>query len=134
MKESAFQHDAAKRHRGGLAMPLFGHLMALNRQSVLGLTTEEGVYELCDGATIFYGAAVDDPHGIRGALESHMHGDRGDCTTLATHFRFEVNARAERRLEELLEEYVHEHGELPRCNASSTELAAKFGLDGPTAI
>lgn len=115
-------------------MPIWGHHIPFNRQNVLGITTEEGVFELFKDEIIYFGAAVDDPHGLRGLLESHIHGELGDCTAQATQFKFEVNARPERRLEELLDEFFHEHGFLPRCNLESADMRAKYGVDGPTAI
>jgi hypothetical protein len=98
-------------------MPILGHYVPFNRQNVLGITTEEGVYELYQGhETIFLGSSDDDTMGIRGMLERHLHGEFGECSASADDFRFEVNSRPERRLEELLEEYEKEHGVLPRCN------------------
>ncbi len=105
-------------------MPILGHYMAFNRANLLGVTTEEGVYELYgDGETLYFGWSEDDLLGIRGRLECHLSGELEPGGEEATHFRFEINTRPEAHIEDLLTEFEHEHGVLPKYNASSATEA-----------
>ncbi len=106
-------------------MPMLGHHVSFVRQNVLGITTEEGVYELSsENETLFFGWTGDDPYGLRGRLESHLRGDAQPGPDLATLFRFEVNARPEAHILDLLAEFEHEHGFLPKFNELATGVNA----------
>ncbi|MBI5705979.1 MAG: hypothetical protein HZC36_03195 [Armatimonadetes bacterium] len=97
-------------------MPIHGHHISFNRGNILNLTTEEGVYELFSDEAIYFGQSEDDPRGIRGRLERHLSGELSPGPEIVRDFRFEVNSRPDHRVAELIEEYVHEHGEYPRFN------------------
>ena len=104
---------------GEAAMPMLGHYVALDRKNFLGITTDEGVYELYDGTeTLYLGSSGDDPYGLRGRLEAHLNGDLEPGPDEAAFFRFEINSRSEAHLADLLAEFEHEHECLPKYNAS----------------
>jgi hypothetical protein len=75
-----------------------------------------GVYELLDSYIEIYIGRASETDTIRNRLQSHLRGDEGTCTKQATHYRRQVCSNPVSRETELLEEYKHFHGGLPRCN------------------
>lgn len=106
-------------------MPILGHYITLNRSNILYITTEEGVYEIFeDEVAIFLGSSEDDPRGIRGRLEKHLSGELLPGSGMHTMFRFETSSRPESKLTELLDEFEHEHGYVPKYNQPLQHAAA----------
>lgn len=107
-------------------MPISGHYSPLNRSNILYITTDEGIYELYENSeTIYFGCSEQDVRGVRGRLEKHLTGEVFPGPPgMRTMFRFESTSRPQAKLTELLDEYEHEHGCLPRYNARMEQAKA----------
>jgi hypothetical protein len=101
-----------------------GHYAGFQRSNLLYVTTDEGVYELFADDTVFLGCSEADPRGVRGRLEKHFTGEILPGADIVKDFRIEINGRPRRKLEELLDEFEHEHGYLPRFNVPAEPVSA----------
>ena len=84
---------------------------------VSGAPPDPGVFALWEGdELIYYGRA----NGHRATIQSRLRElleSGATCTARATHYGWEITGNARAREAELLREYAHVHGRLPRCNA-----------------
>lgn len=96
-------------------MPIASPRYAFNRTMVSGAPPDPGVFALWEGEElIYYGRA----HSIQAQLLKHLEGAER-CTRRASHYGWEISSNAASREVELLREYRHAHGRLPRCNAAA---------------
>jgi hypothetical protein len=84
---------------------------------IAGAPNAGGVYALWQGPELIYvGSAQGRSISIRSRLIDHFSGLEGPCTQRATHYGWEVAARASEREAQLLEEYRAQFRRIPRCN------------------
>jgi len=76
---------------------------------------EPGVYGLYDhnSEIIFYGYSK---HSIKVRLRSHLSGAEGSYTRNAVYFNFEICSNPDKREQNLIEEFEHTYGRLPKYN------------------
>jgi hypothetical protein len=77
-----------------------------------------GIYVLYDGRDeIYVGKAEGDDVTIRSCLESHLRGEKGECTKAANYFRYQVVATddLDTRIKSMLDGFEMVHKRLPRC-------------------
>jgi hypothetical protein len=95
-------------------MPVAGKKYPFIQSNVDRSPEEPGVYSLHDGGkVIYYGLAT---KSLRDRLQSHLRGDEGPCTKVATHYKREATESPAAREQDLLAAYKAIHGKLPRCN------------------
>lgn len=99
-------------------MPIASPRYALTAPMVAGAPPDPGVFALWESdELIYYGRADGRGVTIQSRLREHL--EAGDaCTRRATHYGWEIAANPRAREAELLSEYRHSHGRLPRCNAA----------------
>ena len=98
-------------------MSINGKRYAFTNENINNAPNSAGVYELYDGSMLTYiGRAQGGSVTIRTRLKDHKSGREGMCTKNATIYKREVTSSPVARERELLREYYHRHGKLPRCN------------------
>lgn len=76
-----------------------------------------GIYLLYQhGELIYIGRATGGLTTIRSRLMDHMRGDCGPCTTIATHYAYEIRPDPIAAEVAYLAEFKRVNGVLPRCN------------------
>lgn len=98
-------------------MPIASPRYAFTAIMISGAPPDPGVFALWEkDELIYYGRALGDGATIQSRLREHLEtGAHG--TVGATHYGWEIAANPRQREAELLREYEHSHGRLPRCNA-----------------
>src|SRR5438105_2684393 len=97
-------------------MPILGPRIPFHNTNISQVTAPAGVYALWAGEEIiFYGWSGASP-GLRARLQAHKN---GACTKEASAFqvqRLTGPTEPQTRRDQLLREFLRDHGELPRCN------------------
>ncbi len=94
-------------------MKLITSIYPFDLGNIENIPAKEGVYQLLDSnqSTIYIGRTGN----LYRRLQQHLNTD-DSCILNARTFVFEVTLNSVTREKELLEEFRHKHGYLPRCN------------------
>jgi hypothetical protein len=121
---AASKHDetrvtGAALNLGLKKMPISSPRYAFNAVMVSGAPPDPGVYALWEGEElIYYGRVLGQGATIQSSLREHFEASER-CTSRATHYGWEISSNPRAREAELLREYEHSHGRLPRCNSKA---------------
>ena len=97
-------------------MPIASPRYALNATMVDGAPPDPGIYALWEHEElIYFGHALGIGATIQSCLREHLE-RRDPCSGGATHYGWEITSNPAARGAELLREYEHAQGRLPRCN------------------
>ncbi len=96
-------------------MPIRGTKHRFTNPHINGSPTDSGVYVLYEYTELIYIGKGDGKEGIRTRLQYHKN-KNNPCTKNATSYCCERSRDPVEREKYLLEEYLEEHGKLPRCN------------------
>lgn len=99
------------------ALSIGGDKYPFSWENINTSPNRHGVYALYNGyETVYIGRASGINVTIRSRMSDHKSGREGPGTQASSHYRREVTEAAISREKELLQEYVREHGRLPRFN------------------
>lgn len=97
-------------------MPLKKPKYKLTRAMVADAPDHQGLYALWENDELIYVGRASAAATIRERLAAHFNRLHCPCTEKATHYSWELSLQPATREFEVLQEFLAQHGRMPRCN------------------
>jgi hypothetical protein len=97
-------------------MPIATPKYKLSRIMVDAAPDEQGVYALWEDEELIYLGRASRVVTIRACLKRQLTRSLCPCAERATHYSWELSLRPATRELELLQDFLEQHGRMPRCN------------------